>query len=338
MSVLYLLTSPDPVIEGTDAVFQDVAILRSAFGGKTLNLFPRKKPGSRFPRQLYGFHRISEIRRLEKQCKLSHLYFPVLHFFPILRLLRKPVVYTVAASLDKGKKPSAIGRLKSLYRIVVSNDRDADVLSSWGLSNFTVIPPGIDTSRIVPSRLAVDHNLTLLMASAPWVAEQFDLKGIDVLLEAVARLPFLRLILLWRGLLFEELMERVERHGVADRVEILNRRVEVGNFLQRAHAAVLLAKRSDIVKAYPHSLIESLVAHKPVIVSSAIPMADYVRQHQCGIALDDVRLESLIVAIETLRSRYSDLTRNAKLIGPDSFSVQSMVNKHRELYGFHRLV
>ena len=338
MSVLYLLTSPDPVIEGTDAVFQDVAILRSAFGGETLNLFPRKKPGSRFPRQLYGLHRMLEIRRLEQACRLNHLYFPVLHFFPILRFLRNPVVYTVAASLDRGQKPSAIERLKALYRIVVSNDRDAAVLESWGLSNFTVIPPGIDTSRIIPKRLAVNRDLNLLMASAPWTSEQFDLKGIDVLLEAVAKLPFLRLILLWRGLLLGELIERVERHGVANRVEIVNRRVEVSDYLQRAHATVLLAKRNDIVKAYPHSLIESLVANKPVIVSNAVPMADYVRQHQCGIVLDDVCLDSLIPAIETLRSRYINLTRNAKLIGPGSFSVESMVNRHRELYGFQQLV
>ena len=242
------------------------------------------------------------------------------------------MVYTVVASLDIGKKPTAIGRLKALHQIVVSNDRDAEVLSSWGLSNFTVIPPGIDTARIVAHRLALDRDLTLLMASAPWVAEQFDLKGVDVLLEAVARLPFLRLILLWRGLLFEELMERIERHGVVDRVEIVNRRVEVSDYLQRAHAAVLLAKRSDIVKAYPHSLIESLVAHKPVIVSSAIPMADYVRQRQCGIVLNDVHIDSIIASVEILRSQYDDLTRNAKLIESDAFSIKSMVERHRDLY------
>ena len=49
MSVLYLLTSPTPVIEGTDAVFQEVEALRASVGGETLNLNPRKKPGAFFP-------------------------------------------------------------------------------------------------------------------------------------------------------------------------------------------------------------------------------------------------------------------------------------------------
>jgi glycosyltransferase involved in cell wall biosynthesis len=333
MSVLYLLTSPQPLIEGTDAVYQEVSILQSAFKGRTINLFPVKKPSMRFPRQLCGLHRIREIRRLEKGCKLNHLYFGVPYFFPVLRFLRNPVVYTVAASLDIRDKPPNLKRLGTLFRIVVSNERDAGVLESWGLSNYTIIPPGIDTCGLTPDFLALNGELTLLMASAPWVVEQFDLKGIDVLLEAVAKLPFLRLILLWRGLLFEQLAERVERHGVARRVEIVNRRVKVNEYLKRAHAAVLLAKRSDIVKGYPHSLVESLVANKPVIVSNAIPMADYVRHHQCGIVLEDVHIDSFIAGIQTLRIRYGDLTRNAKLITSDAFSVQAMVEKHRDLYG-----
>ena len=42
MSVLYLLTSPPPLMEGTDAVFQEVASLRNAFPSEALNLSPRR--------------------------------------------------------------------------------------------------------------------------------------------------------------------------------------------------------------------------------------------------------------------------------------------------------
>ena len=94
--------------------------------------------------------------------------------------------------------------------------------------------------------------------------------------------------MIWRGLLLNELRERVERRGIGDRVEIVPERVAINDYLKRAHAAVLAAKRSDIVKAYPHSLLESLVAGKPVILSAALPMADYVRQHRCGIVVEDV--------------------------------------------------
>lgn len=333
MSILYLLTAPRPIVDGTDAVFQEVEALRSAFQGDAINLFPRIVPTSSFPRSLYGLHKIRELRKLENRHEFNHLYYPVLYAFPVLRLLRNPTVSTIAASLDRDDKPADLARLKALHRIVVSNDRDADVLEAWGLSNYSVIPPGIDASGLTPGRMALGDELTLLMASAPWSQQQFDLKGIDALLEATARLPHLKLILLWRGLLFDELTERVERHGIGDRIEIVNHKVDVNAYLNRAHATVLLTKRADVVKSYPHSLIESLLAGKPVLISDKIPMADYVRKHQCGVVVEDVSVRSLTAAIEALRGRYEELTRCAAQIGPDAFSMQAFIENHRRLYG-----
>jgi glycosyltransferase involved in cell wall biosynthesis len=332
MSILYLLTAPAPIMEGTDAVFQEVAALRAAFQGEAVNLFPFKHPGP-FPKQLFGLHKIFEISRAETRYKLNHLYFPVPHPLPVLRFLRNPVVHTISASLNRDKKPAHLARLRSLHRIVVSNERDAGILKAWGLSNFAVVPPGIDSSGLARASLPLASELTLLMASAPWVRKQFDLKGVDTLLATAATLPFLRLIFLWRGLLVRELAERVKRLGIGDRVEIVNRKVNLNDYLRQAHATVLLAKRGDIIKAFPHSLIESLIAGKPVLISDSIAMADYVRDRDCGIVVNDVSTGSVIAAIEALTGRYGQLTRNTAKIGPESFSMQSMVENYRGLYG-----
>jgi len=333
MSILYLLTAPPPVLEGTDAVFKEVGALRDAFRGEILNLFPLKRPSNALPTQLYGFHKIHELRRLESRCKLNHVYFSTLYPLPILRLLRNPIVQTITASLDENQKPPDLARLKNLHRVIVSNERDGGILRAWGFSNYAVIPPGIDASGLVAKNLPLDRELTLLMASAPWVREQFELKGVDLLLEAAAKLPFLKLIFLWRGLLEGELAKRVRRLGIADRVEIVNRRVNVSDYLNKAHATVLPAKRGDIVRSFPYSLIESVIAGKPVIVSASIAMADYVRKHECGIVIEDVSICSLTAAIKTLMGRYVELTRNTARIGPDAFSIDRMLENHRRLYG-----
>ena len=174
---------------------------------------------------------------------------------------------------------------------------------SWGLTNYAIVPPGIDVSRLSTSALPMTGRVTLLMASAPWVADQFDLKGVDVLLDVAAQDKALDLILLWRGLLLDELRERIARRGIEDRVEVVTDRVNIDDYLRRAHAAVLLAKRGDIVKAYPHSLLESLVAGKPVILSDALPMADFVRQKGCGIVLDEVSSGALVAGIDGAQTR-----------------------------------
>jgi glycosyltransferase involved in cell wall biosynthesis len=333
MSILYLLTAPPPPIEGTDAVFQDVAVLRDAFQGEIVNLAPQKTSTHRFPKQLYGIHKVREIMKLESQCRLTHVFFSFPYFFPVLRLLRNPVVYTITASLDLKKKPRARAQLRRLQRIVVSNERDAAVLKDWEFTNYAIIPPGIDTAGLIPTTLPLKGELTLLTASAPWIGTQFGSKGIDLLLETCARLPFLRLILLWRGVMVEELARRVERLDIGKRVEIVNRKVNVNEYLKKAHATVLLAKNGGLVKSFPHSLIESLVAGKPVLLSKTIAMADYVSTHQCGVIVPRMDIAALSSAIETLVLGYRQLACNAAQIGHGMFSIDAMVENHRRIYG-----
>lgn len=334
MSVLYLVTAPAPVFQGTDAVLQEVSALCDAFDGKILNLSPLKSSTRRFPKQLFGFHKIREIRKLENEFRLTHVYFPSPYFFPILRMLRTPAFYTITGSLDPTKRPRSVAQLKKLHRMIVSSERDAGVLNSWGLSNCAIITPGLGTSAFAPARLPLERELTLLMASAPWRSDQFELKGVDLLLAAAARLPFLKLILLWRGILAEELMQRVQRLGIGTRVEVVNRKVSVNEYLTKSHAAVLLARDGAIVKAFPHSLMESLVAGKPVLLSSTIAMADYVGRRQCGVVIPEFSLGALTSGIEALMRNYHELTRKVAGIGAAEFSMSVMVEKHRRLYGF----
>jgi len=332
MSVLYLLTSSEPPIEGTDATFQEVSALKAAFNGEMLNLCPRRVPGRPFPPQLLGLHKLPRIWQVERHCTINHVFHSIPFRFPVLRFLRKPVVYTVLTSVPEIEPPD-IGWLSSLHSIVVSNPRDAAILQSWGLANHAVVSPAVDTDRIAQGTLQLRNEITLLMASAPWVEDQFESKGIDALLNATVQLPELRLILLWRGLLLGELLERVERRGLKGRVEIISERVDVNKYLRRVHATVLPAKRSDIVKAYPHSLLESLLAGKPVILSDALPMADYVRQHGCGIVLNEVSGSTLIEAIKDLQARYDALAQRARLIDLRAFSQKTMIESYRVIYG-----
>jgi glycosyltransferase involved in cell wall biosynthesis len=131
----------------------------------------------------------------------------------------------------------------------------------------------------------------------------------------------------------DELKARITRLGVGSRVEVVPGRIQIGDYLKRAHASVLLAKRSDIVKAYPHSLIESLLAGKPVILTGALPMADFVRQRDCGIVTVGEDLHCVLGAIEALRSRYGELSENARAIESRAFSKAAMIERYRALYG-----
>jgi glycosyltransferase involved in cell wall biosynthesis len=170
------------------------------------------------------------------------------------------------------------------------------------------------------------------MASAPWNTRQFESKGINLLLAAANQLPFLRLILLWRGVLGDEITRRVRRFNLMERVEIINHRVNVAEYFQRAHAAVLLCNDGRLVKAYPHSLMEALAAGKPVLLSDTIAMAEFVNRRKCGVVIPRMIMSDLTSGLEALISGYRKFSQNAIDIGRDTFSVDKMLNHYRRVY------
>ena len=102
---------------------------------------------------------VGKLRALQQGLELNHIYHPILYPFPVLRLLRNPIVYTVAASLQGSARPAHLAHLQGLHRIVVASERDARILADWGLRNVSIVPPGIDT-RVTPCRyLPVERNL-----------------------------------------------------------------------------------------------------------------------------------------------------------------------------------
>ena len=203
--------------------------------------------------------------------------------------------------------------------IVVSNERDQATLHHWGLENTRLIRPGIDTSRFIPAQPPTGPGFTLLFGSAPWSEPQFRSKGVEALLAAAEARPDLRLVFLWRGLLFEEMQARVAQRGLQARVEVINRQVDVNEVLARAHAAVVLAEDATLVKAFPHSLLESLAAGRPVLVSRALPMADYVERVGCGQVVEVVSSEGVLEALARLEVDYETISSSGAAGGAAGF-------------------
>lgn len=332
MSLLYLHTAPEPGITGTDAVFNEVQLLRNHFGGFEDNLYPLGKPSAGFPRFLYGWHVLARLRRLQREITLNHVFAPGLYDYPVLRLLRKPVIYSVTASVRSDMNWKTAGKLKTMAGIIVNNDRDYQMLRCLNFNNVYMVRPGIDTSMVSKNILPLQDELILLMASAPWERSQFTTKGVDLLLDATRQLPFLKLIFLWRGLSYAALMQRIQQYGVEKQVTVYNEKVFIGDILQRVHGTVLLAENAMLVKAFPHSLVESLAAAKPVIVSSAIAMADYVRENTCGVVVQPYSPEALITQIDDFRSKYAELRDKADQLGASDFSPEKMLARIAAIY------
>jgi len=98
------------------------------------------------------------------------------------------------------------------------------------------------------------------------------------------------------------------------------------------HATVVLAETERQVKAYPHSLMESLAAGKPVLISECIPMADYVMETQCGEVVPKLTPDDLRAAIRGLMDHYDECQAKALVRGRADFALAPMLEAYGEVY------
>ncbi|MBI2441837.1 MAG: glycosyltransferase [Lentisphaerae bacterium] len=331
MNILFHLTSPEPPIPGTDAVLQEIETLRRHFGGECLQFYPLRRPSRIFPKCLYGVHQRAELRRLEPAVDLHHLYYATLYSFAWLGALNKPLIYSLVTGVGPLSNRGNTRWLKPIRMIVSGNPRDEAALRRLCPERYRIIRPGIALERFTPMPLMLRDELILLVGSAPWTKRQFRTKGVDLLLAVAESLP-LRLVFLWRGFLRDELERRIARRGLTSRVEIINEAVDVNQVLARVHATVVLAETDNLVKAYPHSLMESLAAGKPVLVNERVPMADYVAEAQCGQVVSQFTPESLKLAIARLMDNYGDCQAAAFVRGRADFQLSSMLAAYGKVY------
>lgn len=332
MNILFHLTSPPPRILNTDAVFQEVESLRSRVGGNLLNVYPFKSPRPFFPRLLYGLHKIHEIRRSEQNFDIHHLFAANLYPFPYLMHFKKPLLFSVTAGLNPRQTLMTKKRIKALHTIVINNERDQALLKALKIPNYCLIRPGIDTSKFNFSFCPFRTEFVLLVGSAPWIQRQFHQKGIDLLLEAACKIPHLKLIFLWRGLLLKELEQRISSCNLTHKTEIISEKADVNKILARVHATVVLAEQADVVKAYPHSLLESLAAGKPVLLNNTIPMSDYVSEMKCGEVVSTFTIDDLTYSLHNLIQNYDTFQNNALVVGKRDFSIERHLADFVNLY------
>ena len=330
MNLLYHLPILPPKIPQAEALSQEIAALRARFGGELCYLNPNQRSPIYIPRLLFGFHKLQRLRAIENKLDLHHFYNPDPFPYPILRYLRKPVIYTISSGL--GNRRLNINYFKSMAAVVVADHRSLKILQAQGIENCHRVRPGIDTTRYTYSPLPLESKIKVMVASAPWTPAQFQTKGVDALLAAVQQARRLHLIFLWRGVLKEEMVRRVRQLKLEKQVTILDKLVDVNHILAGVHATINLATASAIIKAYPHSLLDSLAAGKPVLVSQALPMADYVKKKQCGVVVNQVTPAGVLTAIEALVGDYQALRESARQVGQRDFSLQGMLDSYRRVY------
>ena len=188
--------------------------------------------------------------------------------------------YTLRGRLARLLKRLVIGRAAAVLPV------SADIARTLELAGAPVLRMGVDTQAIgagVGERAPLDGLLV-------YIGRLADKKGVDVLIEAMARLDGSRLEVIGDGPDRAALERRAERLGVAERVRFLGKlpRDEVLAALGRAQLVVIPSRvgAGGDMEGTPVVLCEAMAAGVPVVAS---------RLGGLGECLDD-GVDGLLVA------------------------------------------
>lgn len=156
-------------------------------------------------------------------------------------------------------------------------------------------------------------------------------KGLDVLLRALVELPDARVVLIGDGPERPALTALADQLGVADRVRF-------AGWVDDPHAALC---ELDVValpsrfEAFPLTLVEAMLAARPVVASDVGSVAEAVVDGETGLLVpaDDVpALSSALREMLADADRRAAMGRDARQIAARRFTPEAMARAYEALY------
>ena len=75
-----------------------------------------------------------------------------------------------------------------------------------------------------------------------------------------------------------------------------------------------------------------MLAGRPVILGSSMPMAELAEKTGCGVVLENVNADEVSAAIAKIRADYAAFQKRVLSVDMDQFSVERMIASYKAIY------
>jgi glycosyltransferase involved in cell wall biosynthesis len=189
-----------------------------------------------------------------------------------------------------------------------------------------VIPTGVDTSRFAYCPPPTDDFLTLA-----WTARLDPIKQAEIAVEAVSRVPGVRLNLAGSGSERAKLEAMVTRLGVADRVHFLGYQSDIRAVLAGSHAVINCTREEGL----PIALIEAASMGRAAIAFDGGGNPEVIEDRRTGWLAKDCSADAFAALIATANNNRKDLSTfgaNARIHAEKRFSLEGMCRRYGAAY------
>jgi teichuronic acid biosynthesis glycosyltransferase TuaC len=170
---------------------------------------------------------------------------------------------------------------------------------------ITVLRNGVDLDRFAPrDRASIRARLSLEGPVWLTVGHLVELKGVDIVIEALAQVPDATLLIAGEGPEGPKLRQLVERLGLSERVRFLGAipHVDLCDYYNAADAMALASSREGM----PNVVLEALACGTPVLATAVGGIPELITDPEAGELMRERRPEALAMAWNALQAREPD--------------------------------
>lgn len=274
------------------------------------------------------------LRRLRPAVLHAHLSWPFAAKWALLtaRSVGVPAVVATAhlwvecpVGVSRRAQVAVLGRAVDALVAVSEATAERFRALGWPAHRVRVVHNGIPLGDVLPPP-AADEGPAVVT-----VARLDAQKGHAVLLDALARLPGVRAVLVGDGPLRADLERAVVTHGLADRVTFTGFRQDVRELLGGCDAVVL----PSLYEGLPLSLIEAMAAGRPVVATRVGGVPELIRDGRDGLLVPPGDAGALAQAMRALlddpagaRTRAASARRRVQ----EHFSREAMLAGYEDVY------
>jgi glycosyltransferase involved in cell wall biosynthesis len=198
-------------------------------------------------------------------------------------------------------------------------------------ANTVVIYNG--TSKLLVDNVDSKSEKTFNLLS---VSSLITIKNLNILIEMM-HLLFLshhkdiHLYIAGNGAQKNELKAKVIEYGLEEFVHFLGRQKKVGNLLERSDVLV----HPCYIEGFGLSVVEAMMAEKPVVVSNAGALPEIVSHKNTGFLVDPFDAEewgNAILELKKNKELANRIAKNARERAEQEFSVKNFADNYNLLY------
>ena len=255
--------------------------------------------------------------------------------------LRKciPIMTSIPFIEDKSVEIFVKKIAPKLPAIIAQSNKVKNQLIDLGIdsSKVHVVYPLTDLNKFEHTEPENLNKLKILFASAPQIEDNFEEKGVSLLLESFKEFVEYNdaiLYIVWRKACIDKLYDKISELKLEDYVEVIADVVFMPEMYAKSHITVIPYLSLKWSPEIPLSAVESMACGRPVVTTDIAEIAKIVKEHNCGCVSKTMK-NDFSEAFEECKRNYPMYQKNCRKTAEELFSpnIGKFDEIHRNLLG-----